>query len=140
MHIYLDKPPKNIFVICNPYSGERTSRNIYNVKLRPMLDRARYNITYSGSKMNHNNFKLILNRNFLEIDDYYTADDVLNNFQGDFETIYGYEWIFRSIFNNNNNNNCLFLSISLVIIGGDGSVINTINSLINHLAKENQTK
>jgi hypothetical protein len=33
-----------------------------------------------------------------------------------------------------------FFSISLVIIGGDGSVINVINALIRYLAKENRTR
>ncbi len=33
-----------------------------------------------------------------------------------------------------------FFSISLVIIGGDGSVINVINALLRYLAKENRTK
>ncbi len=37
-------------------------------------------------------------------------------------------------------NEVLFLSISLVIIGGDGSVINVINALIRYLAKENRTR
>ena len=34
----------------------------------------------------------------------------------------------------------VFLSISVVIIGGDGSVINVINALIRYLANENRTK
>jgi hypothetical protein len=33
-----------------------------------------------------------------------------------------------------------FFSISLVIMGGDGSVINVINALIRYLAKENRTR
>jgi hypothetical protein len=37
-------------------------------------------------------------------------------------------------------NLCLFFSISLVVIGGDGSVINVINALIRYLAKENRTR
>ena len=37
------------------------------------------------------------------------------------------------------NEFCLF-SISLVIIGGDGSVINVINALIRYLANENRIK
>jgi len=32
------------------------------------------------------------------------------------------------------------IDISLVILGGDGSVINVINALIRHLAKENRTR
>lgn len=35
---------------------------------------------------------------------------------------------------------CFFFPISLVIIGGDGSVINVINALIRYLAKENRTR
>ena len=34
----------------------------------------------------------------------------------------------------------VFLSISVVIIGGDGSVINVINALIRYLANENRTR
>ncbi len=34
----------------------------------------------------------------------------------------------------------VFLSISIVIIGGDGSVINVINTLIRYLANENRTR
>jgi hypothetical protein len=33
-----------------------------------------------------------------------------------------------------------FSSISVVIIGGDGSVINVINALIRYLANENRTR
>ena len=33
-----------------------------------------------------------------------------------------------------------FFPISLVIIGGDGSVINVINALIRYLAKQNRIK
>lgn len=34
----------------------------------------------------------------------------------------------------------LFLSISLVVLGGDGSVINVINAVLRSIAKENRTK
>ncbi len=36
--------------------------------------------------------------------------------------------------------NLFFFSISLVIIGGDGSVINVINALLRYLTKENRTR
>ena len=34
----------------------------------------------------------------------------------------------------------IFLSISVVIIGDDGTVINVINALIRYLANENRTR
>ena len=34
----------------------------------------------------------------------------------------------------------VFLSISVVIIGGAGSIINVINALIRYLANENRTR
>jgi hypothetical protein len=34
----------------------------------------------------------------------------------------------------------LFIFISLVIMGGDGSVINVINALIRYIAKANRTR
>ncbi|CAF2328547.1 unnamed protein product [Rotaria sp. Silwood2] len=93
------KPSRNVLVLCNPYAGSRSSRYIYNTKIKPMFDRAHYNITY------------------LEIDDLCSTDDTLSNFEGDFNSLYG-----------------------LVIIGGDGSVINVINALLRYLAKENRTR
>ena len=43
---FLDKPSRNILVICNPYAGPRHSRNTYNTKVKSMLERAHYKITY----------------------------------------------------------------------------------------------
>ncbi|CAF1115815.1 unnamed protein product [Rotaria sordida] len=93
------KPSRKILVLCNPYTGSRPSRYVYNTKIKPMLDRAHYNVTY------------------FEIDDLCSADEVLSNFEDDFDSFYG-----------------------LVIIGGDGSVINVINALLRNLAKENRTR
>lgn len=42
------RPQRNIQVICNPYAGPRRTRNIYRMKIEPMLERARYKINYSG--------------------------------------------------------------------------------------------
>ncbi|CAF1157119.1 unnamed protein product [Adineta ricciae] len=92
-------PPKNIFVLCNPYAGPRHSRHVYNTKIKPMLETRRYKITY------------------MEISDQFSADEALQNFEDGFDSI-----------------------DSLVIIGGDGSVINVINALISYLAKEYRTR
>lgn len=46
----IDKPAQNVLVICNPYAGSKSSRNIYNIKIRPFFERARYNITYLGNE------------------------------------------------------------------------------------------
>ena len=56
--------------------------------------------------------------------------------------------IFRVIWNRSTGRNAdiidremsLFFSISLVILGGDGSVINVINALLRYIAKENRIK
>jgi hypothetical protein len=34
--------------MCNPYSGGRHSRHNYNTKIKPILERAQYKITYTG--------------------------------------------------------------------------------------------
>ena len=44
----LDKPPRHIFVLCNPYAGGKHTRHIYNTKLKPILERLQYKITYNG--------------------------------------------------------------------------------------------
>ncbi|CAF3286010.1 unnamed protein product [Rotaria socialis] len=93
------RPPRNFLVICNPYAGSRQSRYVYSTKIKPMLENAHHSFTYS------------------EIDDFYSADEALNDFQGDFDSLDG-----------------------LVIIGGDGSVINITNALLRYLAKQNRTR
>ncbi|CAF0791783.1 unnamed protein product [Adineta steineri] len=93
------KPSKNILVICNPYAGSKYSRQVYNTKIKPMLDRAQYNISYT------------------EINEQCSVDDILNDLRSDLNSLYG-----------------------LIIIGGDGSVIQIINALLQYLAKENQTR
>ncbi|CAF1000555.1 unnamed protein product [Adineta steineri] len=91
--------PRHIFVLCNPYSGPRQTRHVYNTKIKPMLEKAQYKITY------------------IEIGDQCSADDAFEGFEGDFDSI-----------------------DSLVVMGGDGSVINVINALIRYLAKQNRTR
>ncbi|CAF3715851.1 unnamed protein product [Rotaria sp. Silwood1] len=93
------RPSRHILVMLNPYAGPRRTRHTYSTKIKTMLDRAQYKITY------------------IEIDDHCSADEALENFEGDFDSI-----------------------DSLVIIGGDGSVINIINALIHYLTKENRTR
>ncbi|CAF4592386.1 unnamed protein product [Rotaria sp. Silwood1] len=93
------RPSRNVLVLCNPYAGSNHSRYVYNTKIKPMFERAYYNVTY------------------FEIDDLCSADEILSNFEGDFNLLYG-----------------------LVIIGGDGSVVNVINALLRYLAKENRTR
>jgi hypothetical protein len=72
----------------------------------------------------------------LEISDVSSVDEVLNDFQGDFHSLYGYERNFSLLF----TNELVFCTISLVIMGGDGSVINVINALLRYLAKENRMR
>jgi len=48
MNLYIDKSSRNVLVICNPYAGSRHNRHVYNIKIKPMLERAQYNITYLG--------------------------------------------------------------------------------------------
>ncbi|UJR13625.1 hypothetical protein I4U23_000638 [Adineta vaga] len=54
---------------------------------------------------------------YMEISDQFSASEAFENFEGDLDSI-----------------------DSLVIIGGDGSVINVINALIHYLAKQNHTR
>ncbi|CAF3646886.1 unnamed protein product, partial [Rotaria sordida] len=82
------RPSRHILVMLNPYAGSRRTRHTYSTKYV-----------------------------YLEIDDQCSANEALENFEGDFNSIDG-----------------------LVIIGGDGSVINIINGLIRYLAKENRTR
>ncbi|CAF2033761.1 unnamed protein product [Rotaria magnacalcarata] len=93
------KSRRHILVMLNPYAGPRRARHTYSTKVKAMLERAQHKITY------------------IEIDDQFSADEALVNFEGDFDSIEG-----------------------LVIIGGDGSVINVINGLIRYLTKENRTR
>lgn len=92
MNLCIDKPSRNILVICNPYAGSRLNRHVYNIKIKPMLERAHYNITYLGK------FKkeMIVGIDFMfifisEINDFRSADDIFNDFPGDFDSLYGYE-------------------------------------------------
>lgn len=48
-NFFSDKPPRNILVICNPYAGSRHSRHTYNTKIKPIFERAQYNVTYLGT-------------------------------------------------------------------------------------------
>ncbi|CAF1086039.1 unnamed protein product [Rotaria sordida] len=93
------RPSRHILVMLNPYAGSRRTRHTYSTKVKTTLERAQHKITY------------------IEIDDQCSANEALENFEGDFNSIDG-----------------------LVIIGGDGSVINIINGLIHYLAKENRTR
>ncbi|CAF3109817.1 unnamed protein product [Rotaria sp. Silwood2] len=86
--VYERRPSRHILVMLNPYAGPRRARHTYSTKCV-----------------------------YLEIDDQCSADEALENFEGDFDSIDG-----------------------LVIIGGDGSVINAINALIRYLTKENRTR
>jgi hypothetical protein len=45
---FSDKQTRHIFVICNPYAGGKHSRHTYNTKIKPMLERAQYKVTYTG--------------------------------------------------------------------------------------------
>ena len=82
----LDKPTRNVLVICNPHAGLKSSRQVYNAQIQPLLERARYNITYFGKKYKE---QMKIDLKFLEINDHQSADEVLNDFQGDLESIYG---------------------------------------------------
>ncbi len=53
--------------MCNPYSGGRHSRHIYNTKIKPILERAQYKITYTGEfgeRIDGEIFQLFLFRNW----------------------------------------------------------------------------
>lgn len=78
---------RNVLVICNPFAGSRSSRQVYNSQIRPLLERARYNITYFGRELNDH---LQIYLRFSEINDIQSADEVLKDFHGDYELIYGY--------------------------------------------------
>ncbi len=84
-----DRPSRHVFVLCNPYCGARRSRNTYNTKIKTMLDSAKYKITYTG-KIQEELIGL-LNDVYVEIDDHWSADDALENFDGDFDSIDRYE-------------------------------------------------
>ena len=43
-----DRPPRTVLVVCNAYAGSRDSRLLYNTKLKPLFEQARYNVIYSG--------------------------------------------------------------------------------------------
>ena len=49
--VYLDTLSRHIFVICNPYSGAKRSRYTYNTKVKPLLDRVKYKVTYAGKSL-----------------------------------------------------------------------------------------
>ncbi|CAF1323422.1 unnamed protein product [Adineta ricciae] len=93
------KPVQNILVICNPYSGSRYSRQVYDSKIRPILDRTQHNIIYS------------------EISEACSVNDILSNLKAAFNALN-----------------------SLIIIGGDGTVVNVINGLLHYLTQENRTR
>ncbi|CAF1373243.1 unnamed protein product, partial [Didymodactylos carnosus] len=46
-YVHTFYPPRNILVFCNPYSGPKNGRNVYDTKIKPILDAAQYNITYT---------------------------------------------------------------------------------------------
>lgn len=85
------RPQRNIQVICNPYAGPRRTRNIYRMKIEPMLERARYKINYSGlTKENSLVGKNIANRfRCSEIHDNVTAEEIFSGLEGDFDKIDG---------------------------------------------------
>ncbi|CAF0726418.1 unnamed protein product [Adineta ricciae] len=93
------KPVQNILVICNPYSGSRYSRQVYDSKIRPILDRTQHNIIYS------------------EISEACSVNDILTNLKDAFKALN-----------------------SLIIIGGDGTVVNVLNGLLHYLTQENRTR
>ena len=45
----LERPNREIIVLCNTYAGLRDSRSIYNTKLKSLLDRANFQVNYAGS-------------------------------------------------------------------------------------------
>lgn len=47
--VLLDRPPRDVLVLCNPYAGTRDSRHIYNTQIKPIFERARYNIHHAGN-------------------------------------------------------------------------------------------
>ncbi len=88
--MFLDRPTRHIFVICNPYSGARHSRHTYNSKIKTLLERAQYKITYAG-KFSESILLKITMMFCIEIDEDCTADEVLQNFEDDFDSIDRYE-------------------------------------------------
>jgi hypothetical protein len=56
-----------------------------------MLERAQYDITYLGEILRMMMIENFLFGFILEINDLCSADEVLNEFQGDFDSLYGYE-------------------------------------------------
>ncbi|CAF4312318.1 unnamed protein product, partial [Rotaria magnacalcarata] len=66
------KSRRHILVMLNPYAGPRRARHTYSTKVKAMLERAQHKITY------------------IEIDDQFSADEALVNFEGDFDSIEGY--------------------------------------------------
>ncbi|CAF1264420.1 unnamed protein product [Didymodactylos carnosus] len=91
-------PPRNVLVLCNPYSGPRNGRYVYNAKIKPVLETAQYNVTY------------------IEISDTCKPAQAITQHEGDFTNLYGL----------------------VIIIGGDGSVIDTLNAITRYLAKANR--
>ena len=73
-----------------------------------------------------------------EVDTHCDADQVLRDFEEDLDSLHGYEEDLSPAWNGWSMNGAFL--ISLVIVGGDGTVISVINALIRHLAKENRTR